>query len=184
MSDTELKLEIDDAIVLLLGAPSNYDYLNGQLKGITRLEKLIFLLEKETSASKNWLDEDGSFVAYDFGPFSSKVYKAVDILSAAKILSDSDSRDETLDDSWEQKNKIGMEESEDPFVTRDFSLTPRGWRYYEVLVNSLKEENLKELVEFKNQFAVLPLRQLIRYVYQRYEEYTSKSLIKKEILGK
>ena len=41
--------EVDDAIVLLLGAPSKLPQLAGRMQGVTRLEKLIFLLDQETS---------------------------------------------------------------------------------------------------------------------------------------
>jgi hypothetical protein len=44
----QVTFEVDDAIVLLLGAPSKFHNLEGRLEGITRLEKLIFLMEKET----------------------------------------------------------------------------------------------------------------------------------------
>ena len=43
MQETELPVEVDDAIVLLLGAPSDSLARHGRIDGITRLEKLIFL---------------------------------------------------------------------------------------------------------------------------------------------
>ncbi len=76
------ELEVDDAIVLLLAAPSRLSTLKGQRKGITRLEKLIFLLERETPV-KEWMIEGADFRPHNFGPFSAKVYQAVDLLSAA-----------------------------------------------------------------------------------------------------
>ena len=55
---------------------------------------------------------------------------------------------------------------------------------YKKLVIVTRKTRLQELVErFKQRFATLPLRQLIRYVYQRYPDYTDKSLIRKDILG-
>jgi hypothetical protein len=128
MDRTDSKLEIDDAIVLVLGAPSKSDKLRGRLEGITRLEKLIFLLERETSADQ-WLAEKGEFIAYNFGPFSTKVYQAVDMLSAAQIINDSGELTDNKEDSWERKNLIGeSSEGVDPYITRDFELTDRGWR--------------------------------------------------------
>ena len=52
MSDRE-PLETDDAIVLLLGAPSSKER-QGYLEGVTRLEKLVFLLKRETPA-RDWM---------------------------------------------------------------------------------------------------------------------------------
>jgi uncharacterized protein len=166
---TDSKLEIDDAIVLLLGAPSKIRKLVGRLEGVTRLEKLIFLLERETSAKK-WLSEKGDFVAYNFGPFSAKVYQAVDMLAAAEIIKDSGTLTDNEEDSWEQKHVIGE------YMIRDFELTEeRGWRYYRALVQSLPKGALEEITALKDRFATLPLRQLVRYVYHRYEEYTDHS---------
>ena len=183
MPQSDAGLEIDDAVVLLLGAPARVRRLTGRLQGITRLEKLIFLLERETSA-RDWLTEDGDFTAYNFGPFSSKVYQAVDMLAAAEIIEDSGASSDTEEDTWEEKNVIGGTlEAGDPYVTRDFELTERGWRYYQVLVSRLPEGALEELSAFKNRFASLPLRQLVRYVYQRYEDFTTRSLIRNDGLG-
>ncbi|RKR74751.1 hypothetical protein [Frondihabitans australicus] len=175
-------IEIDDAIVLLLGAgvePGG----KARIQGVTRLEKLIFLLEKETH-SRDWLDEDAGFVAYNFGPFSRKVYDAVETLAAAGIVKDSAKFAPDDMDTWEEREVLGKAPDQNyPYTTRDFELTERGWRYFAALENEMKPDALKELKSFKSRFATLPLRQLVRYVYQRYEEFTTKSLIREEILG-
>lgn len=184
MSTSQDILEIDDAIVLLLGASTRNPRLTpGHLEGITRLEKLIFLLERETAA-QSWLSEDADFRPYNFGPFSSKVYQAVDMLAAAQIIDDSGTNAKTQEDSWERDNVIGAISPEsNPYVTRDFKLTDRGWRYYTVLLEQLPNGAIDELEDFKTRFAALPLRQLVRYVYQRYEDFTTRSVIRDEILG-
>lgn len=184
MSTSQDILEIDDAIVLLLGASTRNPRLTpGHLEGITRLEKLIFLLERETAA-RSWLSEDADFRPYNFGPFSSKVYQAVDMLAAAQIIDDSGTNAKTQEDSWERDNVIGAISSEiNPYVTREFKLTDRGWRYYTVLLERLPNGTIDELEDFKTRFAALPLRQLVRYVYQRYEDFTIRSVIRDEILG-
>jgi hypothetical protein len=173
-------IEIDDAIVLLLGARAD-GVAPGEIRGVTRLEKLIFLLEKETSSDK-WLDEDAGFEAYNFGPFSQKVYQAVDMLSAAGLVKDSGSPAPDDSDTWEERNGID-DLSPDPYTTRDFELTERGWRYFEALRTELPAGALEELETFKKRFAPLPLRQLVRYVYQRYDEFTQNSIIRDDILG-
>lgn len=183
MPDSHDALEIDDAIVLLLGAPSMIPRLEGRIEGITRLEKLVFLLERETSAA-SWLNEDAEFMPYNFGPFSSKVYQAIDMLSAAQIVEDSGTDAKTPEDNWEKYHVIGGRvAADDPYITRDFRLTDRGWRYYSTLVEQLPQGAIDELATFKDKFAHLPLRQLVRYVYQRYADFTTQSLIRDEILG-
>lgn len=185
---TPVDLQIDDAIVLLLGTPwkrGGHDTRDGRLEGVTRLEKLIFLLENETSA-KEWLAEDPEFVAHNFGPFSAKVYQAIDLLAGAGIIEDSSTPARTDEDTWEEENVIGAAfPLGDRYITRDLSLTERGWRYYRALTKELPAGALDELIDFKDRFATIPLRQLVRYVYQQpnYEPYLEKSLIKDDILS-
>jgi hypothetical protein len=181
-------IEIDDAIVLLLGAESP-GLESGEIRGVTRLEKLVFLLERETS-SKEWLAEDAKFEAYNFGPFSQRIYQAVDTLAAARMIDDSTSSAPDDIDTWEEREGIGLSAGalgrtnvRDPYTTRDFRLTERGWRYYEALLKSLSPHAIQELRDFKSKFAALPLRQLVRYVYLRYDEFTTKSIIRDDILG-
>jgi hypothetical protein len=175
------ELEVDDAIVLLLGAPSKVPTLRNRIEGITRVEKLLFLLERETSVGEE-LSESPEFESHNFGPFSSKIYQAVDTLTAAGLLEDSSAIASSTEDAWEAEHLIGASPS-DPYATRNFSLTEKGQRYYKALINELPS-GTEELVErFKQRFAALPLRQLIRYVYQRYPDYTDRSLIRKDILG-
>ena len=171
-------MEIDDAIVLLLGAG---DGDAGRLDGITRLEKLIFLLERETPV-QNWMTEKADFRSWKFGPFSSKVYEAADTLSAAGMIRDSARSAGSSEDRWEALNALVDERDLDPYTTRTFELTERGRRYYDALLSELPGGAAKTLADFKNRFARLPLRQLVRYVYERYPQYTDKSEIRDEIL--
>jgi uncharacterized protein len=175
---SEPRIEIDDLVVLLLGAPSPGGA--GRLDGITRLEKLVFLLEKERAPQ--WLSEDADFTSHNFGPFSSKIYAAVDTLAAADLVLDSNNVTGSTEDVWEVENIIG-EQVADPYSSRSFELTERGRRYYNALIRELPPKVEEELGSFKARFAVLPLRQLIRYVYQRHPEFTDKSVIRDDILG-
>jgi uncharacterized protein len=174
--------EVDDAIVLLLGAPSKLPQLADRMQGVTRLEKLIFLLERETSL-RDLLTEKPEFIAYNFGPFSTKVYQAVDTLQAAGLITDSAASTPSEEDSWESYAAIDDSPLDDPYATRDFKLTQRGRRYYDALVKQLPPEAVQELSQLKARFGSLPLRQLVRYVYERYPAYTERSLIRDEIIG-
>jgi hypothetical protein len=172
-------LEIDDAIVLLLGAPGTDR--KGYLEGVTRLEKLIFLLERETPA-RDWLTEKADFRSYRFGPFSSKVYAAADTLAAAKIIKDSASTAPSSEDRWESVNALVDAQDVDPYTTRTFELTERGDKYYAALLKELPPSAEQTLGQFKRKFARMPLRQLVRYVYERYPQFTDQSEIRDEIM--
>lgn len=174
--------EVDDAIVLLMGAPTDVPRLNGRVEGITRLEKLLFLFNRETDFKKLF-DEDLDFQPYNFGPFSAKVYQAVEVLESADLITDSAKVASTNEDSWEMDELIGEQPSA-PYTTRDFALTERGRRYYEALRKEfLDAETERELSNFKEKFGSVPLRQLIRYVYTRYPDQIGNSLIKDTVLG-
>lgn len=181
-------IEVDDAVVLLLGAPSRGE--SGRIEGITRLEKLLFLLDQEGGA-KSWMTEDPEFVAYNYGPFTPKVYQAVDTLASAGILDDSATSAANDSDTWEEREAIGTtsaisgpsESVGNPYTTRDFSLTERGWRYYKALEKEVGPKVVRKIGELKNDFAYLPLNQLVRYVYTNYDKYTVNSKIRDRVLG-
>lgn len=175
-------LETDDAVVLVLGAPGGKEP-QGHLEGVTRLEKLIFLLERETPV-REWMTEKADFRSYRFGPFSSRVYEAVDTLAAADLLRDSARTSDDVADRWESVNALMDEGDLDPYTTRDFTLTTRGEHYYSALLSELPPNAEKVLADFKGKFARLPMRQLVRYVYERYPQFTDKSEIRDEILGR
>lgn len=174
----KIPFEVDDVIIFLLGAQSRVPSLSGRLDGITRLEKLVFLLQKESEIGEK-LTEDPDFQAHHFGPFSSKIYQAVETLAAAKLLEERIKFSGSPEDSWETVNILGEEA---PYTSREFQLTEKGKRYFEALRREFSEESVNEVSKFKDQFASLPLRQLIRYVYRRYPQYTDKSKIRDEIL--
>ena len=182
---SNLAIEIDDAVVLLLGAPSSDAALSGRLEGITRLGKLIFLLERETSL-RAYLIDDPNFVAYNFGPFSPRIYQEVATLAAAGLLTDSLVAADDTGDSWERLSAIDAAEDvrpEDAYTTRNFALTELGRRYYDVLASQLPAAALEALARFKDRFAPLPLQQLERHMHENYPEYMKQTQVRDEILG-
>jgi hypothetical protein len=179
----ETPFEVDDAIVLLLGADAGGREKSGQIRGVTRLEKLVFLLERETDAGK-YLTEDPQFKAYNFGPFSQKVYQAVDKLVAASLLTDSKRLSRSSEDSWEAMSLLGVDDVQTDYSTRDFELTPLGREYYEALAEELPNNVVRQAGELRGRFSGWRLRDLVRYVYERYEQFTENSLIRDDILGK
>lgn len=165
----DFELGLDDAIILLVGAKIKEWPGSLEICGVTRLEKLIFLLENECS-TMGWLKASSDFEACDLGPFSNSVYQIVDLLLSAELLQERDSVATDNLDAWEQVNIIGFEASD--LITRNFSLSKRGQEYYDFLVQDIDKKALDEISALKNQFAFLPLRQLIRYVHMRYPEFT------------
>ena len=174
-------LETDDAIILLLGAPGATERDTGRIEGITRLEKLLFLLEKETDAT-NWLKEDAQFRSDNFGPFSAKAYQEIENLTAYGLVKDSATLSDSAEDTWESEHIIG-EPTPERFATRNLELTDKGRRYYAALLAELPPQAESVVSDLKRRFGAIPLRRLIRYVYQQHPEFTDKSVIREEILG-
>lgn len=178
---TTVEVQVDDVIVLLLGAPSISPSLKNRIEGITRLEKLVFLLERETEVG-SLLTEATEFEENKFGPFSSKIYQSINLLAAYGLLEDSAELSSSPEDTWEVEEVVGTKQAV-PFATRNLELTNKGKKYYKSLISELPSSTESTLADFKRQFADLPLRQLIRYVYKRYSEFTGKSEIKDEMLA-
>jgi uncharacterized protein len=173
-------IETDDLVVLLLGSEGTATA--GRIEGVTRLEKLIFLLERETPVGQ-WLTERPEFRSHRFGPFSSKIYQAVETLAAASLIRDSANPGHDPQDAWETVNFVLDDIDADPFANRIFELTDQGWNYYRALLLDMPTETPRVVSGFKHRFASIPLRQLVRYVYERYPEFTDKSEIRRDILG-
>lgn len=178
------EVELDDVIILLMGAPAKSPALQDRIEGITRLEKLVFLLERDPDLNNALaLAEDAEFRAHNFGPFSSKIYQAVDSLAAYGLIDDSKRLSSTTEDTWETEELLGTDAA-DRYSTRNLALTEKGKAYYKALLRELAdpESARAALEEFKGHFGALPLRQLIRYVYSRYPDFATKSLIRHEVL--
>lgn len=178
-------LDVDDVIVLLLGSPSDSPRLNSRIEGITRLEKMFFLFENEHPLGRGY-QVDAQFIPHNFGPFSAEIYKAVEVLAAARLVNDSARLSRNDDDSWESENVIyNAEDIPDRYATRDIELTDRGQRYYRTLVSEMPPGTEDRLRVFKRQYGAMPLRQLIRYVYEKpeYQHYLENSIIREQVLG-
>lgn len=182
MVEQKPEFDVDDAVVLLLGADPGPREKAGGIQGITRLEKLVFLLDKETDA-RSVMTEDPDFEAHNFGPFSQKIYRAIDMLAAAGIVRDSSALSSTNDDQEEAASVIGRDAASAPYSSRDLHLTPTGREYYEALLAELPPQFVAQANELRRRFAGWSLRELLRYVYKNYESYTDNSIIKDEILG-
>ena len=108
MEQTTGAIETDDIIVLLLGAPGGPGP-TGYLAGVTRLEKLVFLLEKETPA-RSWITELADFRSDKFGPFSAKIYKAARKPCGRTTCSRTRRcSPKNTEDRWEEVNIVGDE---------------------------------------------------------------------------
>lgn len=186
METEQIQLDREDIVLLILEANERLLH-KSTLNGITRLEKLLFLLEKETN-----FDGIGTFfkfVPHNFGPFSKEVYEAVEFLVSCELIvkrerlytspyanseelkllseiSDSDYSGQAKDNSVQVSENL-------------FELTPNGRKVANLMrdsINRTKPEDIFQLDSLVLRYGATPLNHLIRYVYRQYKEMTTKSI--------
>jgi hypothetical protein len=177
MTDGSTSLQAPD-LILLLCASSADPSREGRLHGVTRLEKLLFLLDRETDASR-LVSDPFEWRPYNYGPYSKQVYEAVELLEEAGLLTEERRlRGETLDEIEEATVTLADVEG----VERSFLLTAQGKAVASLLAE--REPEVAALVEgVGRQYGLMPLNQLIRYIYKRYPDFAENSLIKDQVLA-
>lgn len=177
MPDTQI--DQTDTILLLLAAETADPKQRFRCDGITRLEKLLFLLDRETKF-KDEVAEPFVFEAYHYGPYSSAVYDAVDFLKAMRLLDERQIDVASGMDVSEEAEVLDATDLNQPnaYVERQLFLTEDGKAVAQVLSTRVSPAGKAALTEIKDRYGSMPLRQLLRYVYNRYEEFTEKSRIR------
>ncbi|MFQ5910140.1 MAG: hypothetical protein ACE5IJ_05385 [Thermoplasmata archaeon] len=174
-----------DLIIALLYAPGKIEAPAEKIAGITRLEKLIFLLLKE-GGFEDSVGRDFPYKPYDLGPYSSEILDYLETLKEVQILAtevrDARSYKESMDAMAAQ-----LEASEQVDVERPkleiYQLTDRGLKVGERLFDDLTEEEQAAIVDIKRRFNRASLNELLRYVYEKYPKMREKSKIADRILG-
>jgi hypothetical protein len=173
------QLDQTDTILLLLAAETVDPRQRFRCDGITRLEKLLFLLEHETDF-ENEAAEPFTFEPYHYGPYSPAVYSAVDFLKAMRLVEERQiDVSSGLDVSEEAEALDSTDLNQDSlYVERQLMLTPDGKAVAQVLSTRVSPDGKKALTEIKDRYGSMPLRQLLRYVYSRYPEFAERSRIR------
>lgn len=165
-------------------------YANNQqsIEGITRLEKILFLLKKEAGfLATTTEDKNFNFVPFKMGPWSQEVYDELDFLDSLDLLNRSKSRkhqeedlihnDELFDsmilDKY-QKDELEYYNNS----TEKFQLSEKGQNIAKKLWTKLKDDEKNKIQTLKSKYNKMNLKQFLRYVYAKYPQYASKSEIK------
>lgn len=153
----------------------------GEVWGITKLCKLLFLLGKEGNAARH-VPDYYAHVAYNFGPFEEAIYRDLDALKAAGVI------EERKQTSRKRQPDEELDEGLYPEkVDAIYRLTQRGRKdVAEALAKAANAKDpaiLASIREISQKYGSLRLRQLLKYVYQQYPEFAKKSKIRDEILG-
>ena len=134
--------------ILLLQGEGQQRY-NKPVVGRTRLIKELFLLKKGYGLKQI----EYEFIPYWYGPFSPEIYADLAELKDDRIL--------------ESRDSVGGEV---------LSLTPAGVASAQVLERSVDADLIMKIRDCKERFNSKPFDELVAYVYERWPEYTSRSL--------
>ncbi|MFC7197998.1 PadR family transcriptional regulator [Halospeciosus flavus] len=127
-----------------------------EIEGITRLQKLVFLAQKDEGVSG---DDGFEFKPYKYGPYSKELMDVLD----------------TLEDRGYIKKTIQTTRSgNEKYI---YSLTEDGQEL--VRKGLLKKRGGKDLLDksedVKKKYNQQPIERVLRYVYNKYPEYAKNS---------
>lgn len=176
-----------DLLLTLLYAPGKSGKDAEPIEGITRLQKLLFLLQRDIGPKQLVKEAEAyQYKAYKMGPYSEQLRSDLEELESAAIVVT-----ERLN-YWLPDDGDGVPEKSADFdtPTREtkrvesyrFSLSADlGQQIGKDLWDSLAPKVREELAAFKAFFNSLSLRQLLIFTYEKYPEFTEASTIKKQL---
>jgi hypothetical protein len=167
-----------DLILALLYAGGAKKDKNEAIVGNTRLDKLVFLLEQETTLKKYL--KDFNFDAYNFGPYSSEVFDSVRaLINSGLVKAEQLESGAFLDEADRyQFEEQTLDSDPGPRKTVVYSLTPEGEVVGSALFDSLLPREREELISLKKSFNSIELKRLLQYVYRKYPASTTESVIR------
>lgn len=177
-----------DLLLALLYAEESPSGLATAVKGITRLEKLVFLLKMEAGLLRGVKsDDDFHFIPFRMGPWTQEVYDEVDFLESLGLLTKEGTEPRSIEDKAHDDMLFGAmildkyQKSSSPVSdekNENFGLTEKGKQKAKEVWDRLGDDEKKKIMGIKKRFNNMNLRQFLRYVYNKYPSYTSESEIK------
>ena len=149
-----------DLVLLVLAAPTVCAVAAGRVDGVTRLEKLLFLVTER--CAPDVAAEPLRFEPWDYGPYSRDVYEAVLLLEHAGLIREDrvlcgDDLDRAEELLWsDTTNELGYE--------RRLSLTDDGTKVAAVLAAG-RDRLMGRIGRVKDQYAPMPLPSLLFRLY-------------------
>ena len=177
----DFTVEKNDLLLMLLYSKGSTGNFNEPVRGVTRLMKLLFLINEQI---KN--PEKFNFEPYKMGPYSSDVYSAISFFNTFPSSGDPIIKIEKSADSAPDSDSVKfiMEALDDESSLEDgfgnnakFYLTERGEKLARLVWTQANSDQQRIVESIKTKFAALPLRELLRYVYDSFPSMTTKSTI-------
>lgn len=175
-----------DLILVLLYARGSARALCEDVSDTTRLVKLVYLLVRECGFGR--LAADLRFEAKDYGPWSGDVFDAVETLSGMGLIEVQRMVPENFAEVADNVEWAVAEANEDPDgpwpvpteekAKTTYYLTRKGKKVASVLYEGATRSEIAQIELVKSKFNKLDLNGVLRYVYSRYPEHTTKSKIR------
>ena len=148
-------------------------YFAERVRGVTKLQKLLFLIEQETEFFEEYSDDVAfNFAPYKMGPFSDEVYSELEFLLQLSAI-----ESEPLEKSSDPN------QSDRGLGNSKFYITSKGRKIAAQLVKLLEPEYEDELKELVMEYNSMQLKELLRYVYSEYPDYAVESEIQDEVFS-
>jgi len=178
-----------DLLLLLLYARGAKSQIAEPVVGRTRLMKMIFLFDKELRRDFELgkVIEDSAipnFEAFDYGPFSANVYADIDFLVRLGFIGVAPAGEEIPEEEEaEFEHWQSATDGDSEFAHDQFYLSEAGKKFVELgRAGELTPDQWQVLDRFKARCTATSLRSLLRYVYTKYPEHTTKSKIRDQVL--
>ena len=182
------ELTSKDLLLTLLYCPGVKEKKNEPIIGRTRLTKMIFLFEKELKKEffKEIYSYELDFEPYIFGPYSRKLFDDLKFFLSIGLI---DKEETSIPISTAEKGEyeyslddgLTYEDTDNTKIENyelKYFLSDNGIKYVEDNVWGLfTEKQKKQLIDFKRKINTISLDSLLNYVYNKYEKYTTKSVI-------
>lgn len=180
-----------DVLIVLLYSKGPEGSTGEPIEGITRLDKIMYLLSKSPEF-QGVVNKGYQFEADNFGPFAPELFDDVEALKQENIIAVTSSRDtktkiETIDEEYVETEAADRASDEGitswaTYPVERYELTEEGKRIGSLLFNCLSEQQKIQLKNVKSIFGGMKLSALLHYVYTKYPELTDKSKIRNRVL--
>jgi len=177
------------ALLLLLYARGSSGQLCEAIEGRTRLQKMLYLLNKEHKVVRQI--SSLKFEAYAYGPYTSELYDDLAFLQNMNYLDTGTSSDVTVDElsgdvSYDYLMGGLQEELPERYETVSYRLSQKGRDAVQDYIEGVKSDQnfpgvMAAIEDVKTRFNRRPLRELVRYVYTKYPEDARESVIADQI---
>ena len=171
-----------DLLLAILYAPGQGDRQAEEIRGITRLEKLVFLAIEEGGFGSR--AADFRYKAYDFGPYSKEVVDYIAALEGLGLVSAREEKFESFKEVVDRVMATGEIPPEERAGTVEvYGLTDKGRQVGQRAFERLSQDERRRIEDLKKRYNRMDLTSLLNHVYRNYPAMTKKSKILDEILG-